>query len=144
MKRKTIICGVILFFIFSNVISITSADSIIIKDKNNVENNNPILQFYYDEQYWLLYLENIGDETAYNITISIHIDGFIIFGAETDFFYGDFILEPGERRGILFFPLVFGFGPIKIIYTANAANADSTSITLRAFLIGPWPWLLRL
>ena len=50
-------------------------------------------------------------------------------------------LEPGIKTSMMFFPFVLGFGPIKIIYTAYALNADSTSITLKAFLIGPWPLL---
>ena len=104
------------------------------------ENIDAILQFYFDKQSWLLYLENIGDETAYNITISIHMDGFIVFGNE-DFSYREQPLEPGQRRAIIYIPLVFGFGPIKQIYTASAVNANSTSITLKAFLIGPWPFL---
>ena len=141
MKRKILILGAILIFIFPNLLSLASADSIIIEDKINVKNNNPILQFIFEN--FILYLENIGDETAYNITISTHIKGFIIVGNEDNIF-GNFSLVPGEKTGIIFFPLVFGFGPIKIIYTANAVNADSTSITLRAFLIGPYPWLLRL
>lgn len=107
-----------------------------------LENTIPVLNFYFEN--FLLYLENIGDETAYNITISIHINGFIIYGDEDEEdVYGDTTLEPGERRAIIYFPLVFGFGPIKIIYTAEATNAEPKSFTLRAFLIGPYPWLLR-
>jgi len=142
--KKSIVNMVLLLFLISFFIPIVYGNSLISYNKKTVENTNPILNFYYDKQGWMLYLENIGDETAYNITISIHLKGFIIFGAENENCLGEITLESGERRGILFFPLVFGFGPVKVIYTANAVNADSTSITLRAFLIGPYPWLLRL
>ena len=120
-----------------------TSNSISIENKrvNIRENIDTILQFYFDKESWLLYLENIGDKTAYNITISIHIDGFIVFGNEEDLYVGIPTLEPGNKTSMMFLPFVLGFAPIDIIYTADALNADSTSITLKAFLIGPWPFL---
>ena len=113
-------------------------------NEKTVENTNPILHFYFEN--YILYLENIGDETAYNISISIQLDGFIILGfGNSGFLLGIDTLEPGEEKNIIkIFPLVIGFGPIEIIYTAIALNADTTSITLKAFLIGPFIFNLRL
>ena len=45
-------------------------------------------------------------------------------------------LSPDEETSIVFYPIVIGIGPIRIIHTACAINADSTSITLKALLIG--------
>jgi hypothetical protein len=140
MKSKSIIIGIILLFVVTNFIPIISGNTSNSINNKTIE-NNLILQFYFDKQNWLLYLENIGDETAYNITISIHIDGFIVFGNEEDLYMGIPTLESGNKTSLIFFPFVLGFGPINIIYTAYALNADSTSITLKAFLIGPWPFL---
>ena len=89
----------------------------------------------------MLYLENIGDEIAYNITLSVQVYGLIVFGNKDDYILRLGYLEPNDRMGIIYLPLVFGFGPIRILYNAESLNADSTSITLKTFLIGPWPWL---
>ncbi len=143
--KKSIILGISILSVFIlcslSYQPIVADDAIQSNNKNIVEYNNPILHFYFDKQGWNLYLENIGDEIAYNITLSIHIYGLIVFGNEEDYFLRIGSLEPDDRMGIIYFPLVFGFGPIKAIYTADAVNADPTSITLKAFLIGPWPFL---
>ena len=59
-----------------------SGDSLFSYNKKFVECNGAILQFYFDEEAKRLYLRNIGDETAYNVTLLIHIEGFIILGFE--------------------------------------------------------------
>ena len=140
MKKKAIVYGIIILFLISTLIPIISGNSLIPYN----ENTNPILHFYFENN--ILYLENIGNETAYNISISIQLDGFIILGfGNSGFLLGIDTLEPGEEKNIIkIFPLVIGFGPIEIIYTAIALNADTTSITLKAFLIGPFIFNLRL
>jgi len=144
MKIKNITYIIILLFLISTLIPIVSGNSLIPYNEKTVENTNPILHFYFEN--YILYLENIGDETAYNISISIQLDGFIILGfGNSGFLLGIDTLEPGEEKNIIkIFPLVIGFGPIEIIYTAIALNADTTSITLKAFLIGPFIFNLRL
>ncbi len=146
MKNKSIILGFILLFIASQFIPVISGDTFNSHNKNNIENNGPILQFYFDWQNNTLFLKNIGDETAYNISISIQLNGFIILGfGNSGFLLGIDALEPGKEKNIIkIFPLVIGLGPINIIYTAIALNADSTSITLKAFLIGFFIFNLRL
>jgi hypothetical protein len=136
-----IIRRIILFTIVSCLLLVQFTGSVRSTEQFDLKMNNPFLNFYFDEQSFLLYLENIGDETAYNITISIHIDGFIVFGDEKDFSYKEQPLEPGQKRAIIAMPLVFGFGPIEILYTASALNAEPTSFSLKAFLIGSWPFL---
>ena len=64
------------------------------------------------------------------------IEGFIILGFGNDLFSRIDTLEPDEETSIVFYPIVIGLGPIRIIHTASAINADSTSITLKALLIG--------
>lgn len=137
MKTKIIAYVVILLFLIPNSIPTMLGNSLN-SCNNKIECNNPILQFYFGEQNKTLFLKNIGNETAYNISISIQLDGFIILGfGNSGFLLGIDNLEPGEEKNIIkIFPLVIGLGPIDIIYTAIALNADSTSITLKAFLIG--------
>jgi hypothetical protein len=110
------------------------------------ENIDAILQFYFGVQNKTLYLKNIGNETAYNISISIQLDGFIIFGfGNSGFLLGINALKPGEEKNIIkIFPLVLGLGPINITYEAFSLNADSTSITLRGTLIGFFIFNIRL
>ena len=113
-----------------------SGDSLFSYNKKFVESNNAILQFYFAEEDKILYLKNIGDEIAYNITLLIEIKGLIILGFGNDLFSRIDTLEPDEETSIVFYPIVIGLGPIRIIHTASAINADSTSITLKALLIG--------
>ena len=94
MNNKTIAYVIILLCLIPIFIPITSGDSLISSNKNFVEYTNPILQFYFDEENKSLYLKNIGDETAYNITLLIEIEGFIILGFGNDLFSGRGALEP--------------------------------------------------
>ena len=89
-------------------------------------------------------MKNIGDEIAYNVTLLIEIEGFIILGFGNNLTVGIDALEPDEETSIVFYPIVIGIGPIKIIHTASAINADSTSITLNAVLIGFFIFGLRI
>jgi len=142
MKRR-VINNIILFATFLSLLSASFVKSARSNEQMDLNSNGPILNFYFDKQSWLLYLENIGDETAFNITILINIEGFIVFGNVEDFSYNEQPLEPGHRRAIIYLPFVFGFGPIEITYTASALNAEPTSFTLKAFLIGPFLFLWR-
>jgi hypothetical protein len=146
MKNKINVYLIILLFLIPVSLPITTGDSFKYYNKNFIECNNPILQFYFDEQNKTLFLKNIGDETAYNISISIQLDGFIILGfGNSGFLLGITALEPGEEKYIIkIFPLVLGLGPIYIIYTATAPNADPTSITLKGTLLGFFIFNLRL
>ena len=55
------------------------------------------------------------------------------------------VLEPDQEMGIGVWPMhVIGIGIIRVIYTASAINADSTSITLKGFIIGPFIFGLRI
>ena len=121
-----------------------SWDSLFSYNRKFGECNNPILQFYFDEETKRLYLKNIGDEIAYNVTLLIEIEGFIILGFGNNLTVGIDALEPDEETSIVFYPIVIGIGPIKIIHTASAINADSTSITLNAVLIGFFIFGLRI
>ena len=121
-----------------------SRDSLFSYNKKFDECNNPILQFYFDEETKRLYLKNIGDEIAYNITLLIEIEGFIILGFGNNPTVGIGALDPDEEISIVFYPIVIGLGPIRIIPTASAINADSTSITLKAVLIGFFIFGLRI
>jgi hypothetical protein len=113
-----------------------SGDSLFSNNKKIAECNGAILQFYFDEETKRLYLRNIGDEIAYNVTLLIEIEGFIILGFGNHLTVGIDTLEPDEETSIVFYPIIIGIGPIRIIHTASAINADSTSITLKALLIG--------
>ena len=120
-----------------------SWDSLFSYNKKFGECNGAILQFYFDEEA-RLYLRNIGDEIAYNVTLLIEIDGFIIFGFGNNLAVGIGTLEPDEEISIVFIPFVIGLGPIRIIHTASAINADSTSITFKGLLIGFFIFGLRI
>ena len=146
MKKRAIIISIILLFIASSYIPVISGNSSKSYNYKTIENKNPILQFYFDVLNETLYLINIGNETAYNISITIQLDGFIIFGlGNTGFLLSIDALDPGEEKDIIkIFPLVIGLGPIYITYTAIALNADSTSITLKGTLIGFFIFNLRL
>ena len=136
MKTKIITYIIILLFLISILLPITSADSLFSNNKKIAEYNGAILQFYFDEENKSLYLRNIGDETAYNVTYLIEIEGFIILGFGNNLFSMIDTLEPDEEISIVFYPILISLGPIRIIHTASAINADSTSITLKALLIG--------
>ena len=121
-----------------------SWDPLFSYNKKIAECNNPILQFYFDEENKHLYLKNIGDEIAYNVTLLFEIKGLIILGFGNNLIAGIGTLEPDEEISIVFYPIVIGLGPIRIIPTASAINADSTSITLKAVLIGFFIFGLRI
>ena len=121
-----------------------SWDSLFSYNKKFDECNNPILQFYFDEETNRLYLKNIGDEIAYNVTLLIEIKGLIILGFGDDLTVGIDTLKPSQEISIVFYPILIGLGPIRIIHTASAINADSTSITLKAVLIGFFIFGLRI
>ena len=107
------------------------------------ECNGAILQFYFDEETKQICLRNIGNESAHNITISIEIEGPFLLRAGAGFIVVVGVLEPDQSMGIGL-RFVFGIGPIRIIYTASAINADSTSITLKGFIIGFFIFGLRI
>ena len=143
MKNKAIVYLIIPLILTPLFIPTILGDSLN-SCNNKIEFNNPILQFYFDEETLRLYLRNIGDEIAYNVTLLIKIEGFIILGFGNDLTAGIDTLEPDEEISIVFYPIVIGLGPIRIIHTASAINADSTSITLKAVLIVFFIFGLRL
>jgi len=86
-------------------------------------------------------IKNVGDETAINVSWSIHFEGGIVFPREQHSF-NNYDLAPDEERTIIFWPsyipedkhLVFGIGRVKITMVANADNAPLVSKSVPGFL----------
>lgn len=87
-------------------------------------------------------IKNIGDETALNVSWSIHFEGRIVFPREQHSF-NNYNLAPDEERTIVFWlsyipedrHLVFGIGRVAITIISNADNTESVVKTTDGFLI---------
>jgi hypothetical protein len=79
-------------------------------------------------------IKNIGNVTAFNVSWSITVHGFIILGRDSS---GDTLepLEPGQEITVGQTTLLLGFGYIKLIGKAWADNAPMVSANLTGFLI---------
>jgi len=88
-------------------------------------------------------IENIGSVIAENITSSISVTGGIL--NKIDVYHEcsgcsscGTTLEPGaiKTEGTLESGIIFGFGPITIDVTADAANAEMVTASAQGFVIG--------
>ena len=80
-------------------------------------------------------VKNIGDEfDAINVNWSLNITGGIL-GLINKYIEGDAeILAAGDELEISL-PLLIGFGPLKIVATASAVNADEVTEIWEGFII---------
>ena len=140
MKRKII--GLIIFIMFLLPVASSSAVS--------NENAELDIQIYGGLPLPVLIrnvggvITNIGDSTAYDISLTLSIIGGI--SGSINITYDGFYeyLEPfGTSKSSLgfFIPNIFGFGVVTITLSASASNAPLVSVKAKGFQFGDITWV---
>jgi hypothetical protein len=105
--------------------------------------NGPELETYiiHSLNNWLvvrIHVENIGDATAHNVTItSVSIEGNVIFNFQKTTQWAD-DLEPGEIAILDPNSLIIGFGIFTISMTVSCEEGASSTSTVTGLIVGPF------
>jgi hypothetical protein len=83
---------------------------------------------------------NIGDTAAYNISYQMTITGGLIDGIHKSYEGFAEEIQPGNGISVLA-NNVFGFGPVDIVITASASNAENVTNIGKGFQFREFTWV---